>query len=105
LREEVALDSFKWDKNFETGLESIDNQHRSLVDLINRFGDLSSEEGNASTELLQETINQLGTYARFHFKEEEVLMRLVEVDERHFLAQREAPHKDTMWSLPAAASL
>lgn len=34
------MDSFHWDRHFETGLAEVDRQHHQLVDLINRFGDL-----------------------------------------------------------------
>lgn len=34
------MEIFRWDQNYETGLEAVDGQHRGLVTLINRFGSL-----------------------------------------------------------------
>ncbi|ENM4020898.1 GGDEF domain-containing protein, partial [Vibrio cholerae] len=37
------MQSFKWDQYFETGLGEVDEQHQSLVNLINRYSELLSE--------------------------------------------------------------
>ncbi len=37
------MESFIWNKNFETGLAEIDQQHNRLIDIINQFGDLISD--------------------------------------------------------------
>ena len=34
------MDSFSWEPWFETGLVRVDEQHRHLVGIINRFGHL-----------------------------------------------------------------
>ena len=41
------MNSFNWDKNFETGIGVVDEQHQYLVGFINHYGNLLSE--NAST--------------------------------------------------------
>ena len=39
----MALESFHWDDHFETGLDAVDQEHRVLVDLINRFGKMLTQ--------------------------------------------------------------
>lgn len=37
------MNSFNWDKNFETGIGVVDEQHQYLVGFINHYGNLLSE--------------------------------------------------------------
>lgn len=85
------MQTFEWTARFETKLPSVDGQHRHLVDLINRLGQaLSEQEISAST--LTPLVAQLVDYARFHFADEERLMRESGVDPRH-IAQHSADHR------------
>ena len=34
------MESFQWNEGFLTGIADVDDQHRHLVDVINKFGDL-----------------------------------------------------------------
>ncbi len=78
---------FVWGKNYETGLESVDRQHRRLVELINKLGD--SLISGISQAALEPVFSELGAYARDHFADEERLMREVGVDARHFDVHRQ----------------
>ncbi len=62
--------SFVWDKNYETGLDDVDEQHQYLVGFINRYGDLIAEN-NISLQDISMALFELSRYAEFHFKEEE----------------------------------
>ena len=73
---------FQWDKNFETGLIKGDKQHRHLVKLVNEFGSLLSQD-RVSFGDREKLCNELVSYTQYHFKDEEKLMTLVGVDERH----------------------
>ncbi|MBW8184301.1 GGDEF domain-containing protein [Shewanella nanhaiensis] len=83
------MDSFQWDKNFATGIDDVDFQHKKLVDLINRFG-----HQLASDELVMEDINQvlqeLWLYTQEHFQDEERLMHKKGIDPRHLTMQKQA---------------
>ena len=60
---------FPWDKNFETGIESIDDQHKQLVNILNR---LAAHLANlSSAPALDEIFGELADYADYHFKSEE----------------------------------
>ncbi|HAS8431364.1 TPA: GGDEF domain-containing protein [Vibrio vulnificus] len=76
------MNSFKWDKNFETGIADVDEQHQYLVGFINRYGELISEN-TISIQDIQMALFELSRYAEFHFKEEENLMRNAGVYHEH----------------------
>lgn len=82
------MDAFIWNQRFVTGLETVDFQHRQLVDLVNRVGEMLVADHVSDTQL-QEVFKQLADYARFHFAEEERLMADTAVDERHYSMHRQ----------------
>jgi hemerythrin len=48
----IEMDAFRWNPCFLTGLASVDDQHHRLIELINRFGELISQQKDvATTEL------------------------------------------------------
>ena len=77
------MDSFQWGDHYVTGLAEVDRQHRQLVDVLNRFGELVMRSGGASYNDLDAVFNQLAEYATYHFAEEETLMAEAAVDPRH----------------------
>lgn len=74
--------TFVWSKQFETGIQSVDEQHLKLVDLINHFSDLVGK-GKSDDAALDAILGELGEYAGFHFAEEEALMEERGLDRRH----------------------
>ncbi len=77
------MESFHWDKHFETGLETVDQQHHALVDLINRFGELLTQADSAAVGEVEAVLAKLATYAQYHFQDEEKLMLSAGLDPRH----------------------
>jgi len=62
---------FPWNDNFSTGIDIIDEQHKVLVDILNK---LAIELCDISEDfILNETFNELAEYAKYHFKEEELI--------------------------------
>lgn len=60
---------FPWDTHFETGIDKIDEQHKKLVDILNR---LAAYQANlAKEEDLNKVFDELVEYADYHFKTEE----------------------------------
>ena len=76
------MDVIVWNQNFETGLEEVDQQHRHLVEVTNRFGQILSDK-NALCREMEEIFSELVSYTQYHFSEEERLMESVGVDVRH----------------------
>ncbi|CAG4884900.1 putative Diguanylate cyclase [Georgfuchsia toluolica] len=77
------MDTFVWDKHFTTGLETVDQQHHHLVDLVNQLGESLIAGEVQGPEALQAIFGQLADYAQYHFAEEECLMQETGVDLRH----------------------
>jgi hemerythrin len=66
---------FVWENKYATGIESIDNDHRKLVELIDQLYTAMSQ-GRAK-EVLQDIISGLVDYSKFHFNREETFMKSV----------------------------
>ncbi len=76
------MQSFKWDQYFETGLEEVDEQHQSLVNIVNRYSSLLAEN-HVSLDEIRLALFELSRYSEYHFKEEEKLMREVGISALH----------------------
>jgi len=76
------MESFSWNKTFETGLPTVDQQHRRLVELINQLGELLLEN-KIELNGLEKVFKELVDYTQYHFSEEEELSRQAGVDHRH----------------------
>ena len=63
---------FEWDSKLDTGVESIDRQHRQLVATLDKL--FEAMKDGAGIELLSETLDSLDRYAADHFTDEEQLM-------------------------------
>jgi len=61
-----------WTEEFITGIKSVDDQHRQLVDLVNKFED-ASRRGKGS-RIMSEILNDLVGYTQEHFAHEEKIM-------------------------------
>lgn len=68
-KEQAFFEIFPWNDNFESGIEQIDEQHKQLVNILNR---LAANLANLSTDIiLNEIFDELAEYADYHFKTEE----------------------------------
>ncbi len=76
------MQSFQWNKNFETGLFDVDEQHHQLVDKINNFSNLITNN-DIHFEHISSLFNELADYAAYHFNEEEALMISAGIDSQH----------------------
>ncbi len=61
-----------WTDEFETGIESVDTQHRQLVEIVNKF-DEAAGKGKGS-RIMSEILKDLINYTTEHFVAEEKLM-------------------------------
>jgi hemerythrin-like metal-binding protein len=62
---------YQWDSSLETGYESIDNQHKQLVSILNAL--LESCHNGTGREKLEQSLDFLIGYAIKHFNDEEQL--------------------------------
>ncbi|RXP46493.1 response regulator [Lutibacter sp. HS1-25] len=63
------FDIFPWNKNFETGIDHVDEQHKKLVEILNRLA--VNLAHRSSTIILDSVFNELVEYTDYHFKAEE----------------------------------
>jgi hemerythrin-like metal-binding protein len=58
-----------WNKKWETGIKTIDDQHKHFVGIVNRANVLNKEKKNKI--VLGQILTELTEYARIHFSTEE----------------------------------
>jgi hemerythrin len=63
-----------WQDGIDTGVESMDTEHRLLVGLVNALDDLFRRGGEAP--LIARTVEQLVSFTNVHFLSEELMMRI-----------------------------
>jgi len=76
------MKSFQWGANYLTGILLVDEQHKELVDLINKMADLLSE-GHIEFNDVNAAFIALASYTKYHFTEEQEMMAQVGIDQRH----------------------
>ncbi len=72
-----------WNEHFLTGIDSIDIQHKKLVDMINAAAPLLTQTGEVAARKVQPLLEQLTEYAETHFSLEEALMSERGIDPRY----------------------
>ncbi|HZW25468.1 MAG TPA: bacteriohemerythrin [Gallionella sp.] len=82
------MEAFVWNSRFETGIASVDEQHRRLVDIINRIGEVLID-GNATEVSISGVFGELAKYATYHFADEERLMTEAGIAARHIELHRQ----------------
>ena len=70
---------FPWSNHFTTGIAILDEQHQTLVALLNQLASHFASESNDA--LLQEILNELTDYTVYHFQYEEKLWTSVLPDD------------------------
>jgi hemerythrin len=86
------LKTFIWGRHFETGIATIDEQHRRLVALINRLSESFGAEGT-DPAALHGIFDELAQYAKEHFGVEERLMQ-TEGLAPEYIARHRAVHAE-----------
>lgn len=64
---------FNWNKNYLIGIDSIDNQHKKLVEIINKLYE-AINRGKTRT-IIPEVSDELRQYTQYHFSYEEECMK------------------------------
>jgi hemerythrin len=96
------MGSFEWSDSFITGIAVVDQQHRRLTDMVNRFGDGLSQN-QVSQDDLCHLLGEMGHYASEHFRDEETLMQDAGIDPRHYAAHFRV-HRDFELEVQSMAS-
>jgi len=64
---------FIWNESYSVGINTIDEQHKKLIGIINRLYTSFMEKKQA--EDISEIMKELADYTRYHFSNEERLFR------------------------------
>ena len=70
---DVKFDKIQWKKEYETGVQLIDEEHKQLVDSINKF--IDSVNRGATKEDMEKILNFLSDYVVKHFSDEEIIQQ------------------------------
>ncbi|WP_170942971.1 bacteriohemerythrin [Candidatus Dactylopiibacterium carminicum] len=69
------MELVRWKSEFNLGLDGIDEQHQTLLDLINEVWRLIIAK--ADPQAVMKVLEELEHYTREHFRDEEAFMRAV----------------------------
>lgn len=85
----VVENIYDWDESLATGIEEVDEQHKSLINKMNELSDAVGEEGDK--QMAVEIIEFMEDYSQTHFETEEKYMK--KYDFNRLSIQREAHEK------------
>jgi hemerythrin-like metal-binding protein len=68
------MDKIEWSNMFSVGVDILDEQHKTLIGMMNRLIDTPSTDSNSA--IVTGLLNDMITYATTHFVEEERRMNL-----------------------------
>lgn len=63
---------FEWDNKYSVGNNTMDSHHQKLFDILNVIHD-ATKEGRGE-QIIEVQLNELASYTKYHFDEEEKLM-------------------------------
>ena len=76
------MSKIQWDDSYSIGVEEIDSQHRSWINIINDLHDvLYNESGEMVIDKTAKAVKSMWEYIRFHFKTEEAFMQSINYPE------------------------
>lgn len=94
------MQELTWQREWETGLAGVDQQHQAMVAAFNRLA-LAIREQSAQAEV-KKAISFLLMYTETHFKDEEALMVLVDYPD---LEAHRLEHQDCSRRIEALLAL
>ncbi|OJF75826.1 MAG: hypothetical protein BKP49_10210 [Treponema sp. CETP13] len=87
------IEVFKWDQSFNTEISFIDEQHKSLVNELNKAINICLSEKKIEKNDLDELGKNLEDYIHTHLTAEEDLMQKYKLDER-YVKKHEIEHNE-----------
>ncbi|WP_163339581.1 bacteriohemerythrin [Desulfopila sp. IMCC35008] len=66
------MEIIKWRESYNIGIESMDLQHKLIIELINKLYNMIRQE--ESSTMIAEILEEMKIYAEEHFREEESLL-------------------------------
>jgi hemerythrin len=69
---------FEWINDLSTGVNAMDDEHKKLIDIMNRLH--TEAKANAGLATLRATVDELAKYTKKHFADEEVYLEKIKFD-------------------------
>ena len=69
------LDYIDYDESYRVGIKEMDMQHERLFSIYNGFVNNYNSKGGLSHAELEKVFNEMFWYTKYHFREEEWIMR------------------------------
>jgi hemerythrin len=66
------MELFQWKSEYDLGLPKIDEQHRKIVEMLNKL--YAAKRSDAVQQVIKETLAELVAYTKVHFEDEEAAM-------------------------------
>ena len=73
---------FAWGREFETNIKQVDSEHRYLVEIVNSLGNKLAAQDTTLSDI-SPFFEELLSYSKYHFSNEEGLMLEAGIDARH----------------------
>ncbi|HTX86578.1 MAG TPA: hemerythrin domain-containing protein, partial [Candidatus Nanoarchaeia archaeon] len=68
------MPEIKWEDKFSVGVKELDEQHKKIIEIINRLTAMDSAADFSGEEILK-ILRELNDYAHYHFTNEEIYFR------------------------------
>jgi len=72
-RRNACGDAILWNDSYSVGIKSIDDDHKKLITLVNKFN--CAYKFNSGEDFERESLDELVDYTRYHFNREEQMMQ------------------------------
>ncbi len=79
------MEKIVWDESFSVSVEEMDEQHRQIINMVNKLIDM--KDVKVDSETISETLTKMTEYASKHFDKEEKYM--IEYDYPYYSEQKE----------------
>jgi hemerythrin len=91
-------EKYPWKKEYDIGIEEINNQHKKMLAIINRLYN-ENEKPDISNEFISSIITELEEYADYHFSTEEYNFMKYDYKgaKQHILIHRQFKRKISMF--------
>ncbi len=66
------MEKIEWTEKFSVGVSLFDNQHRQIIEMINKL--IRTHRLSVDSDVISDTLTSMTEYARNHFKDEERFM-------------------------------
>lgn len=85
------MSMFEWKSRYHIGVDVVDEEHRTLFQMLNEVAE-DIAVGKKDEQRLSAMIDDIVTYAKKHFSDEEAIMAESGVDARHVKRQKMEHH-------------